>query len=92
MAAQLWGLNHGVQAALDCLVVCPCNKRKSLWLGQRRMEQLQKTGWLRTVKGTKVSRMACAENGTVVPDGFIDKFLAPSHWLSSACLPQLPWS
>lgn len=65
MVSQLWGLNHGVQAALDCLVVCPCHKRTSLWLGQRRMGQLERTGWLRTVKGTKVSRTACPESSTV---------------------------
>ncbi|CAN0083888.1 unnamed protein product [Ectocarpus sp. 8 AP-2014] len=64
MVAQLWGLNHGVQAALDCLVVCPCNKRTSVWLGQRRIRQLQKTGWLRTVKGTKV--VLHQRSGTII--------------------------
>ncbi|CAN0387808.1 unnamed protein product, partial [Ectocarpus fasciculatus] len=54
MAIQLWGLNHGVQAALDCLVVCPCEDHESLWVGQHAMAQLRSTGWAHTVEGAKV--------------------------------------
>ncbi|CAN0113365.1 unnamed protein product, partial [Ectocarpus sp. 13 AM-2016] len=67
--AQLWGLHDNVQAALDRLVVGPDKnadrEQISLRLGQRNLEQLASTGWIRTVKRRGAKVELYQQSGTI---------------------------
>ncbi|CBJ27492.1 hypothetical protein Esi_0073_0052 [Ectocarpus siliculosus] len=67
--AQLWGLHDNVQAALDRLVVGPdknaVQEKISLRLGQRNLEQLASTGWIRTLERRRAKVELYQQRGTI---------------------------
>ncbi|CBJ27491.1 expressed unknown protein [Ectocarpus siliculosus] len=67
--AQLWGLHDNVQAALDRLVVGPDKnadqEKISLRLGQRNLEQLASTGWIRTLERRRAKVELYQQRGTI---------------------------
>ncbi|CAN0365122.1 unnamed protein product [Ectocarpus fasciculatus] len=80
MVAQLWGLHDSVQAALDRLVVGPdkraCQEQISLRLGQRNVEQLASTGWVRDV-GRRGAKVELYQHSGTIRVTYLDVIAAP---------------